>query len=68
MQETGPNCSPYLRRPECLTINFADIITKAARSPQLLKKTLSVGSVRGSNPRPPTQQSGALTTDVTSGG
>ena len=34
MQETGPTVySPYPRRLECLA--FADIITKAAHSPQL---------------------------------
>ena len=37
---------PYPRRPASLTINFVDIITKVALSPQLLIKTPSVGLAR----------------------
>ena len=40
------------------------IITKAAHSPQLFK-TLSVGPVWDSNPRPSAQQTGALPTELT---
>ena len=63
MQETGPTAySAYQRRHECQTI--ADEITKAAHSTQLLK-TLSVGLVWGLNPRPSTQHTGALPTELT---
>ena len=60
VQGTGPPIyCPYPRR--LLTSNhFADVIAKAAYSPQL-----SVGLVWGSNPRPPARQSGALPTEPT---
>ena len=54
MQETGPTVySPYPRRLECLTILLSYF------------KTLSVGPVWGSNPRPPAQQTGVLPTELT---
>ena len=43
---------------------FVDVIAKAAYSPQLFN-TLSVGSVWGSNPRPPAHKSDALPTELT---
>ena len=50
--ETGPTVyRPYPRRLESLTI-FADVITKAALSPQLLKDP-ECWSGRGLNPQPP---------------
>ena len=43
---------------------FADVIRKAALSPQLFKDP-ECWSGRGLNPRPLTQQTGALTTELT---
>jgi len=54
MQETGPTVySPYPR-----TYPIVVVITKAARSPHLLKDP-ECWSGRGLNQRPPAQQSGA---------
>ena len=53
-----------LNREHLNVESFADIITKAAHSPQLFYD-LSVGPVWGSNPRPLAQQTGALPTELT---
>ncbi len=59
IQETGPTVyRPFPRRLECLT-NY-----KGSTFSSVIFKTLSVGPVRGSNPRPPAQQSGALPTEL----
>ena len=52
--ETGPTVFPPYPRVESLT-SFADVITKAALSPQLFKDPECL-SGRGLNPRPPAQQ------------
>ncbi len=64
MQETGPTVyRPYPRRLEYLTI----LQMSLQRQHILLSyfKTLSVGPVWDSNPRPPARQSGALPTELT---
>ena len=62
MQETGPMVhSPYPRSPERLTICRYHYKS----STFCYSKTLCVGLVWGSNPRPPALQSGALPTELT---
>ena len=62
--ETGPTVFPPYPRVESLT-SFADVITKAALSPQLFKDPECL-SGQGLNPRPPAQQqTGALRTKLT---
>ena len=64
MQETAPTVySPYPRRPERLTICRYHYKGKHILLSHF--KTLSVGPVWGSNPRPPAQQTGALPTELT---
>ena len=55
---------PYPRRLESLTINFADVITKAALSSQLFKDP-ECWSGWGLNPRPSAQQTGSLPAELT---
>ena len=63
--ETGPPAyRPYLRRLESLTINFADVITKAALSPQLFKDPV-YWSCRDWNLRPPAWKSSTLSIEPT---
>ena len=63
MQETGPTVYRHPRRLQCLTICRYNY--KGSTFSYGYFKTLSVGPVWGSNPRPPAQQTGALPTELT---